>query len=123
MISPDMYLKVFMGSMLMYSVQMMFLPKKLNDDHFAAPLTPTAEFFVRGGSCGYLAMVYCMTKLPTEEALTVAFAVSFACGCLYPWNAKFGLFQEKMKVKYPMHYVPELLMLSLTAAGAYCKFA
>ncbi|KAH8099111.1 hypothetical protein JL720_2091 [Aureococcus anophagefferens] len=104
MISPDMYLKVFMGSMLMYSVQMMFLPKKLNDDHFAAPLTPTAEFFLRGGSCGYLAMVYCMTKLPTEEALTVAFA-------------------EKMKVKYPMHYVPELLMLSLTAAGAYCKFA
>ena len=50
-------------------------------------------------------------------ALTVAFAVSFACGCLYPWNAKFGLFQEKMKVKYPMHYVPEVLMVALLGAG------
>ena len=28
-----------------------------------------------------------------------------------------------MKVKYPMHYVPEVLMLALTAAGAYVKFA
>ena len=33
-------------------------------------------------------MVYCLTKLSTDDAVDVALACSFACGCLYPWNAK-----------------------------------
>ena len=36
-----------------------------------------------------------------------------------PWNAKFGLFGSQLpKIKYPGHYVPELLMTALSIAGA-----
>ena len=37
-------------------------------------------------------------------------------GIVYPYNAKFGWF-DSYKVKYPMHYVPELLMVGLLGAG------
>jgi hypothetical protein len=40
-----------------------------------------------------------------------------AVGVLYPWNTKLG-YLSKMDVKYPMHYLPEVLMLVLTAMGA-----
>ena len=43
---------------------------------------------------------------------------STAIGVLYPWNAKFNyLTDEKLPVKYPWHYVPEVLMATLTVAG------
>lgn len=47
----------------------------------------------------------------------MALAWIFATGSLYPWNAKFGVL-SKLPVKYPMSYVPELLMFGLTVAGA-----
>ncbi len=34
----------------------------------------------------------------------------------YPYNAKFNWF-DTYKVKYPMHYVPEILMAALLGAG------
>ena len=37
-------------------------------------------------------------------------------GIAYPYNAKFDLFGS-YKQKYPMHYVPELLMPALLGAG------
>ena len=55
MLTPENYVTGFSVVMAMYSLQMLFIPQKLNDDHFASKLTPTAEFFCRGGTCGYLA--------------------------------------------------------------------
>ena len=49
--------------------------------------------------------------------MPIAAAVSCACGLLYPWNAKFGYFTPNLPLKYPMHYVPEALMLVLSLAG------
>ena len=37
---------------------------------------------------------------------------------MYPLNAKYNIFQ-KLKVIYPMHYVPEALMTTLTTTGIY----
>ena len=56
-------------------------------------------------------------RQPRAEALPIATAVSFACGALYPWNAKFGYISPGLPVKYPMHYVPEILMVALTVLG------
>ena len=36
---------------------------------------------------------------------------------LYPWNAKFGYLSPGLPTKYPMHYVPEVLMAALTCLG------
>ena len=36
---------------------------------------------------------------------------------------KFGYLTDgKLPTKYPMHYVPEVLMTVLTGAGLYCLF-
>ena len=43
--------------------------------------------------------------------MPVALAMSVACGALYPWNAKFGYLSPGLPTKYPMHYVPEVLMV------------
>ena len=37
---------------------------------------------------------------------------------LYPFNAKYDIFQKLKKI-YPMHYVPEVLMTTLTTTGIY----
>ena len=49
--------------------------------------------------------------------MPVALAMSVACGALYPWNAKFGYLSPGLPTKYPMHYVPEVLMAVLTGLG------
>ncbi|KAH8068529.1 NADPH-hemoprotein reductase [Aureococcus anophagefferens] len=70
---------------------MLFVPQKMVTDHFDAPATPLLQFWIRGSSCAFLGLVYTLyTKVPVAEALPIATAVSFACGALYPWNAKFG---------------------------------
>ena len=98
--------------------QMLFVPQKMVTDHFDAPATPLLQFWIRGSSCAFLGLVYTLyTKVPVAEALPIATAVSFACGALYPWNAKFGYISPGLPVKYPMHYVPEILMVALTVLG------
>ena len=52
-----------------------------------------------------------------EDAVPVALAMSVACGALYPWNAKFGYLSPGLPTKYPMHYVPEVLMAVLSCLG------
>merc|ERR1719311_1256944 len=49
-----------------------------------------------------------------DVPLTVVVAYNFLVGLIYPWNAAYI---SKLPVKYPMHYVPELLMAGLTVAG------
>merc|ERR1711939_87443 len=71
-----------------------------------------------GSSCAFLMIVYLVKfKLATEDAVPVALAMSVACGALYPWNAKFGYLSPGLPTKYPMHYVPEILMAVLTGLG------
>ena len=97
---------------------MLFVPQKMVTDHFDAPATPLLQFWIRGSSCAFLGLVYTLyTKVPVAEALPIATAVSFACGALYPWNAKFGYLSPGLPTKYPMHYVPEVLMLALSGLG------
>ena len=110
-------MKVFSGVMGVYGLQMLCVPQKMVTDHFDAPATPLLQFWIRGASTGFLGFIYVLTKVPTEEAIPIATAMSFAIGALYPWNAKFGYISAGLPVKYPMHYVPEILMLGLTLLG------
>ena len=79
--------------------------------------TPMLEFWIRGESVSILGMCYLLTKVPAEIGVKVALAASVSIGILYPWNAKFGYLTPGLPVIYPMHYVPEALMLTLTVAG------
>ena len=116
-IEPEMFLKVFMLVMGGYALQMLLVPAKMVTDHFDAPVTPLLEFWIRGSSAAFFAVVYCITKMSTADGVAVATAVSFAVGVLYPWNAKFGYISPGLPTKYPMHYVPEVLMAVLTGLG------
>ena len=90
-------------------------------------------------------LIVAMQSLPAETNVQIATAVSAGIGLVYPWNAKvssaggrragrrggltdsnptkFGYLTDgKLPTKYPMHYVPEVLMTVLTGAGLYCLF-
>merc|ERR1712167_251624 len=99
------------------ALQMLFIPSKIVLDHFDTSFTPMIEFWVRGSAVGFMIAIAAILKLPTSDAHPLALLYSVACGVLYPWNAKFGSLTSGLPVKYPMHYVPELLMLGLTVAG------
>ncbi len=79
--------------------------------------TPMIKFWARGSSTAWLGLAYAVGQMPTAAAAKLCTAVSFVCGVLYPWNAKFNLIGEKLDPKYPMHYVPEVLMGLLTVSG------
>jgi hypothetical protein len=124
MISPELYVKtwtIFMGG---YAAQMLLVPGKLVTDHFDQPVTPMVKFWIRGQAPAWAAVCYCVSqKLETSDAVQVCTALSILVGILYPWNAKFDLTGDKFVVKYPMHYVPELLMTVLSLSGLYLMFA
>merc|ERR1711934_440459 len=89
----------------LYTLMFLFTPGKMVTDHFDAPATP---------------MVYLINLVEIDEAVEVGTVSAFLCGVLYPWNAKLGYATDgKLPVKYPMHYVPEVLMAGLTGFGAY----
>ena len=118
LIEPELFIKIFCVVMGMYGLQMLAVPAKMVTDHFDAPATPLLQFWIRGSSCAFLTIVYLVKfKLATEDAVPVALAMSVACGALYPWNAKFGYLSPGLPTKYPMHYVPEVLMAALTLLG------
>jgi hypothetical protein len=87
-------------------------------DHFDAPATPLLTFWIRGQAATIGTLSYALLMLPTATAVPICTALSAGIGALYPWNAKFGYITPGLPVKYPMHYVPEVLMLGLTAFGA-----
>jgi hypothetical protein len=62
-----------------------------------------------------IAVAYAMHKMQDLQ-FTVATIALIAF--LYPFNAKYCIFQ-KLKCKYPMHYVPEGLMTTLITTGIY----
>ena len=122
MSSPsEIYVKAYIGCFGLYGLQMLAVPGKMVTDHFEAPVTTLLKFWIRGQSVSLLGLCYCVSQLPTDKAVVVGGVTSLAIGVLYPWAAKFGYLYGKdfPKVKYPMHYVPELLMLGFSVAGAY----
>ena len=56
--------------------------------------------------------------LKRPAAHKVAWGWTAGIALLYPFNAKFSVLGD-YPCKYPMHYVPEALMLSLSLAGLY----
>lgn len=98
---------------------MLAMPERMATDHFNAPCTPMLKFWIRGASVGFLTSAVCLAQMSTELAAPICAVSSFGIALLCPFNAKWSLFDEKLPVKYPMHYVPEVLMGALTLAGAY----
>ena len=91
-------------------------------DHFHATADQMTQFWIRGSGCAWAAVVWAARQMDATTATTMMMATSFVCGILYPWNAKFNLFKNNLSVKYPMHYVPEILMAALSLAGAYLVY-
>ena len=105
-----------------YALQMLLVPAKMITDHFNASADQLTQFWIRGSSVGFGGLVYAVQQLDVATGARIAFFASFACGVLYPWAAKFNYLKNNLSVKYPMHYVPEVLMALLTLAGAYCVY-
>ena len=117
---PEIFVYAYTAIFGLYTLMFLFTPGKMVTDHFDAPATPMLKFWIRGSSFGFITMLYLINLVETEEAVEVGTVSAFLCGLLYPWNAKYGLFTDgKLPVKYPMHYVPEVLMAGLTGLGAY----
>merc|ERR1711934_571672 len=119
MLTPENFITAFKFIFGGYGLQMLLMPAKMVTDHFDAPATPLLNFWIRGESVSILGMSYALHLLPTEQALPLATAVTIAVAVLYPYNAKLNLIGDKLPVKYPMHYVPEVLMGVLSIVGAY----
>ena len=90
-----------------------FFPLSLHSSPAYINSTPMIKFWARGSSTAWL----------SAYAVGIASAAAKLCNAvfssmrLYPRNAKFNLIGEKLDVKYPMHYVPEVLMGLLTVSG------
>jgi hypothetical protein len=123
-ISPELYVKIWTLFMSGYAAKMLLSPGKMHSDHLESPATPTVKFYIRGQSIAWATVCYCVSlKLETPDALQVCTALSILVGVAYPWNAKFDFSGDKLVVKYPMHYVPEVLMTVLSLTGLSLMFA
>jgi len=120
MVPGDTYVKAWAAVFGFYALQMLAVPGKMVTDHFETEPTPLLDFWIRGQSVSLGGLAYALTLLPTETAVKIALASTVLIGFLYPYNAKFGYMTGSgfPAVKYPMHYVPEVLMAGLTIAGA-----
>lgn len=121
MIDPAMYVKIVAGVFSVYGVQMLFTPGKLVTDHFDIKTNDNLDFAWRGHAASIFVASAALLNMPVELAQKLALAWVVGIGILYPMNAKFNMF-GKYKAKYPMHYVPELLMSSLAIAGILSFF-
>ena len=99
-----------------YAAQMILVPSKVHNDHFEEKSTKMTEFWARGHGVSIAVGIYALTQLDTDTAFKAAMAWVAGIGVAYPYNAKFNWF-DTYKVKYPMHYVPEVLMVGLLGAG------
>merc|ERR1719174_671087 len=104
------------GAWGVYAAQMLLVPSKIQNDHFEAKATTSTDFAWRGHGVSIAIGIWALTKLDNEDAFKIAMAWVAGIGIAYPYNAKFNWF-DTYKVKYPMHYVPEVLMVGLLGAG------
>merc|ERR1712194_870880 len=115
-LSPELYVKGGSFVFGVYGLQMLLSPGTMITDHFDAKPTKYTDFWIRGQSVSIATCVYLLQKVETEVAAKAMLGMSTGVAILYPFNAKFG-YLSQLEVKYPMHYVPEALMLGLTVAG------
>ena len=95
-----------------YALQFFAIPEKFISDHFEGPVDAMHVFLARGSGLAIAGVAYAMYKLDVPLKLLVAY--NAMVGLVYPWNAAYI---SKLPVKYPMHYLPEVLMAGLTVAG------
>merc|ERR1711939_1256497 len=95
-----------MGAWGVYAAQMLLVPSKIQNDHFEAKATTSTDFAWRGHGVSIAIGIWAITQLDTDAAFKVAMA----------WVAGIAV-ADTYKVKYPMHYVPEVLMIALLGAG------
>ena len=98
-----------------YALQLFAIPEKFISDHHERPADAPLKllvFFVRGSGLMIAGVAYAMYKLDVPLKLLVAF--NAMVGLVYPWNAAYI---SKLPVKYPMHYLSQVLTAGLTVAG------
>ncbi|GMH54582.1 hypothetical protein TrRE_jg13197 [Triparma retinervis] len=117
LVTKEQFLMADIAVNLLYGVQMLLAPGKLVTDHFNSETSNLLNFFIRGSSVGFLGLAYFLHK-STDGELNhkVALGTAIATGVLYPWNAKLNT-ALALPIKYPMHYVPEVIFILLTIAG------
>jgi hypothetical protein len=118
-VSAAQYVQLVSATFAFYGLQMLLVPAMMVTMHFNATCDNMTRFWIRGSSIGFLGLVYALQAVPTAAAASIGLATSFACGVAYPWNTKFNLLKDNLSAKYPMHYVPEVIMAVLTLIGAY----
>tara|TARA_B100001758_G_scaffold235440_1_gene235538 strand:+ start:589 stop:954 length:366 start_codon:yes stop_codon:yes gene_type:complete len=114
-LTPENYNNAVAFVMAAYALQFLFMPAKIITDHFKATTPAIALFVARGSAAPMLSMAYAMYKMQDLQYTVVS---TIIVAFLYPFNAKYNIFQ-KLKLIYPMHYVPEVLMTTLTTTGIY----
>ncbi|GMI18841.1 hypothetical protein TeGR_g13871, partial [Tetraparma gracilis] len=121
-ITKDRTVTAYAAVWTLYGLQMLLIPQKVHSDHFASPGSEMINFWIRGQSACVGGFVYLLMKMTDRElAYKTAFFSTLATAVLYPYNAKFGFFSKEYKVKYPMHYVPEVLFAGLIVAALIAK--
>jgi len=113
----EQYVKTTSGIFGFYALQMILAPKKLVDDHFEGEATDMDAFAWRGHGVTSAALAYSLwINAGADMSKTLSLAWMTGIALAYPLNAKFNILGN-YKVKYPMHYVPEVLMTSMIALG------
>ena len=114
-VPQDLYLKLVSVPFFMYGLQFLLMPEQVITMHFNYTPDENHIFFARGSGVSILALVYAVWQMPLDAAVKLMALYSLLVGIVYPWNAAYF---AKLDVKYPMHYVPETLMLGLSLLGA-----
>jgi len=115
-LTPSLYVKAGSAIFGVYGIQMLLVPSNMMTDHFDAPATKYTDFWIRGQAASLGSLIYCLQNMKAELAAKAMLGLSLGIAILYPFNAKFG-YLSQLEVKYPMHYVPEVLMAGMTIAG------
>ena len=105
-----------------YALQFLLVPAKVVSDHFNATADQMTQFMTRGASAAMAGCVWATRNMPEATAVRLATYLTLAVAVLYPYGAKFNLFKNNLSCKYPMHYVPEVLMAVLSLAGLYVMY-
>lgn len=111
-VPADTYTKVVAGVFALYGLQFFTMPAVVIEQHFDFKPDENHLFLARGSGIPMLGLAYVMFKGGMD--LQAIVAIVAATALVYPFNAAYI---SKLAVKYPMHYVPEILMGGLTIAG------
>ena len=120
--SKDSFCTLFVAMNGMYSLGMLALPGKMVTDQFDAPATPMLEFWIRCFGVVMAGLCYCVKTGNSEDMFDVALLTTIGMAVMGPYDGKFGYLGGKLPCKYPMHYMPEVLLPTLISLGLYLKF-